>query len=212
MSSLITSCNDALAEIYKGRIDDLDEGSLEARECARSAPLILEEMADWSDSFVFARKRVQLASVTNDRPAEWLYAYASPPDMLAPLMIRQVETAATDLPIGGPWTFPHQDSIGLAFANEAGLIYSNVKTATLIYTRKNIEVGDLPPLGRRAFTLELATRLAWSLAKDKDLAARKKREAMQAKMEFIADEENKHPRASPRYISEVEYARQGIGV
>lgn len=212
MSSLITSCNDALAEIYKGRIEDLDEGSLEARECARSAPLILEEIADWSDAFAFARKRVVLAAVANDRAAEWLYAYAPPPDMLAPLGIRQVEDAATDLPLGGPFTFPAQDMIGLAFLSEGGLIYSNVETPTLIYTRKNIEVGELPPLGRRAFTLELAARLAWSLAKDKDLAAQKKREAMQAKLEFIADEENKTPRNAPRYVSEVEYARQGIGV
>ena len=33
-----------------------------------------------------------------------------------------------------------------------------------------------------------------------------------ARARFIADEENKNPRSSPRYTSEVEYARAGYGV
>lgn len=212
MAALITLCNRALAEIGKGQVDDLAEGSLEARECNRFAPALLEEMVEWSDCFPFARKRVALATVTNDRPAEWLYAYAAPNDMAAPLKIRRVEDDAVSLPITGPHTFPHQDEEPLAFEYEADRIFTNVESATLIYSRKTMEAGDLPALGQRAFVLELAARLAMPLTKDPKVARVKSEEAEIARSRFIADEENKAPRQTPRYVSEVEYARAGIGV
>ena len=212
MAALITLCNRALAEIGKGEVADLAEGSLEARECNRFAPAILEEMVEWSDSFPFARKRVVLALVANDRPAEWLYAYAAPDDMASPLAIRRVEEAAEDLPIAGPYTFPWQDMEPLAFGYEGNRIFSNVENATLIYSKKTLDAADLPALGQRAFVLELASRMAMPLAKDPKIAERVMRMAELARQRFIADEENKSPRATPRYVSEVEYARMGIGV
>jgi hypothetical protein len=98
-------------------------------------------------------KRQALASVANDRPAEWLYAYAEPADMAQPLALRQVEDAATDLPIAGPYPFPFQDAIPLAYLHEGGRIYANVPTATLVYARNSLEAGDMPPLVARAFEL-----------------------------------------------------------
>ena len=47
MATLITLCNQALAEIAKGQIASLDESSLEARECVRFAQPLLNEMIDW---------------------------------------------------------------------------------------------------------------------------------------------------------------------
>lgn len=212
MAALITLCNRALAEIAKGEVADLDEGSLEARECNRFAPALLEEMVEWSDSFPFARKRAVLALVTNDRPAEWLYAYAAPNDMASPLMIRRVEDDAENLPIAGPYTFPYQDMEPLAFGYEGGRIFTNVEDATLIYTKSTLEAADLPALGQRAFVLELAARMAMPLAKDPKIARAVAEAAEIARARFIADEENKNPRMTPRYVSEVEYARMGIGV
>lgn len=212
MSALITLCNQALAEIAKGSIADLDEGSIESRECKRFAQPLLEEMIDWSDALPFARSRIALAATTNDRGAEWLYAYAAPAGMGSPIAIRQVEDAAADLPIYGPFTFPMQDSMQIPYLHEGGLIYTNVEDATLIYSRATIDAADLPPLGRRAFVLELAARLAAPLAKDAKMAATLAERAELARARFIADEENKNPRSSPRYVSEVEYARAGYGV
>lgn len=210
MSALITLCNQALAQIAKGPIDDLDEGSLEARECKRFAQPLLEEMADWSDSFPFGRKRVALAQTVNTRDAEWLYAYAAPANLGAPIAIRAVEDAATDLPISGPWTFPIQDETPIPFLYEGGMIYTNVENATLIYSARNLEASDLPPLGRRAFVLELAARLATPLTKDAKIAKTVADQAEIARARFIADEENKSPRSAPRYVSEVDLARAGI--
>lgn len=212
MAALITLCNQALAQIAAGSIADLDEGSIESRECKRFAQPLLDEMADWSDSIMLGRTRVVLASVTNDRPAEWLYAYAVPADMRTAIAIRAVQDDAQYLPQAGPYTFPLQDSEPLAYMVEGSVIYSNVETATLVYAKSTITAGDLPPLGQRAFVTELASRIALPIKKDPKSAAQVANMAARDRARYIADEENKSPRGTTRYISEVEYARSGLSV
>lgn len=212
MASLISLCNQALAEIAKGQIASLNESSLEARECVRFAQPLLNEMADWSDEIPLGRTRIALAVTANDRDAEWLYAYAVPNGMGTPIGIREAQEAADDLPISGPYTFPYQNDDMPAFLHEGGVIYTNVEDATLIYTRAEIEANDLPPLGQRAFVLELAARLAGPLVKDHKIVDAKARQSEIARQRFIADEENKNPRRDARFTSAAEYARHGIGV
>lgn len=209
MASLIALCNQALAEVAKGQIASLDESSLEARECNRFAQSLLNEMADWSDEIPLGRKREVLAEIANPRDAEWLYAYAVPADMATPIAIRQDADAAHDLPVSGPWTFPWQDTEDLAFLHENGVIYTNVETATLIYTTATIEAAALSPLMQRAFVLELAARIAGPLTKDPKMVEAKARQAEIARQRAIADEENKNPRRTRRYTSDAEYARLG---
>lgn len=209
MASLIALCNQALAEVAKGQIASIDESSLEARECNRFAQSLLNEMADWSDEIPLGRKRGALAEIANDRPAEWLYAYAAPDDMATPIAVRQVQDAAGDLPTSGPWTFPWQDTEDLAFLHENGVIFSNVETPTLIYTVDTIEAATLSPLMQRAFVLELAARIAGPLGKDPKMVEAKARQAEVARQRAVADEENKNPRRGRRYTSDAEYARHG---
>jgi len=209
MASLIALCNQALAEIAKDQIADLQENSLESRECNRFAPGLLAEMLDWSDDLPLGRRRVVLAEIANDRPAEWLHAYAKPVDMGSPLAILPVEEAATSLPITGPYTFPAQADYDIAFLYEGDVIYTNVPQATLVYTKASIEIGELPPLLQRAFVLELAARLAGPLTKDSRIVDAKARQAEVARQRAIADEENKNPRKGSRYVSQAEYARLG---
>jgi hypothetical protein len=209
MASLITLCNQALAQIAAGSAASLDEPSIEAREAKRFAEPLLQEIIDWTD-WPFARKRVVLASIANDRPAEWLYAYASPADMAEPIALRMEQDDLSDgAPLGGPFTFPYQDASPLNFVNEGGVLYTNVENATLIYSRSTLEAGDLPPLLQRAFVLELAARIALPVKKDAGIAKALQQQAEVARSRAIADEENKSPRGSVRYTSEVEYARAG---
>jgi len=212
MAALIDLCNRALAMIAAGQIADLDEGSLESREAKRFGVPLLAEVADWGEApWSWLRKRVVLASVPNDRPAEWLYAYATPADMAQPIAIRRVEDAATDLPIAGPYPFPLQDAIPLAFIVEGGRIYANVPTPTLIYSTSLMDAGQMPPLVARAFELELAARIALPIKKDAQVARALFQQAEIAKARAMADEQNKQPQPAPRYTSEVEMARAGYG-
>lgn len=212
MASLIDLCNRALAAVAVGQIGSLDEPSLEAREVRRFAQPLLNEMADWSDMIPLGRKRDVLALLPNDRPAEWNYRYAAPADMAQPIAIRSVQPDASQLPIAGPYNFPMQDAVPLAFIHEAQSIYTNVENATLIYTGDQIPVTDLSPLMQKAFTDELAARVAMPLTKDVNVYARLANIAMQSRITALTDEENKTDRRQVRYVSEAEYARMGYGV
>jgi len=211
MTALVTCCNEALALLAAGSVASLTENSIEAREANRFAEPLLAELAEWTE-WSFLRKREVLAGIDNDRPAEWLYAYAVPADLGSPIAIRAVEDIATDLPTSGPYTLPIQDAVPSLFAVEGGTVYTNVADATLVYARCVTEADALPPLLRRAFVLELAARMALPLKKDGNVAKLVSQQAALAKVEAIAAEENKNPRRAVRYVSEAEYARVGVGV
>lgn len=199
--------NQAMVELAAPAIASLNEPSAEARACNAVAFAIMDELLDWTDWHWTETYQV-LASVPNDRPAEWLFAYAQPADCAAPIAIRSVETAASGLPVAGPSTFPVQDIIPLAFTMSNGKIYTNVATATLVYNRNGY--FQLPPLVARAYVLELAARTCFNLKKDAKREQVLMQKAIFAKGVAISDERNKVPRQSPRYISDAEYARMGI--
>lgn len=210
MAALIDLCNQALAEIWKGQIASLNEGSLEARECQRFAQTILNEMADWSDDLPLGRKRATLAQVPNSRPNEWRFAYATPADIAAPVAIIDPEHVGATA-IAGPFNQPDRLGLPLAFIFEGGIIYTNVEKAGLDYSSSTIDAADLSPLLQRAFVLELAARIAGPLVKDAKIVQAKAEQAEIARARALADEENKAPRREVRYVSEAELARMGIG-
>lgn len=210
-AALIKACNEALAQIAAGQIASLTENSIEARECNRFAEALLEEMADWT-TWRALIKREALAATTNDRPAEWLFCYQAPSDLADPIAVREVEDDATELPLGGPFPFPQQDAYPLAFIYEGDKIYSNVEDATLVYASSSLSAAQMTPLMRRAFVLELASRLALAVKKDAKIAKAMQDLAEVARGRAIADEENKIRVNERRYVSHAEYARMGIGV
>jgi hypothetical protein len=203
----VALCNQAMIELAAPSIASLNEPSAEARACAAVAFVIMEELVDWTEWHWTDTYQV-LALVPNDRPAEWLFAYALPADCATPLAVRSVEDAATSLPVAGPRTFPAQNAIPLAFTVSGGKLYTNVENATLVYNRTaNFQ---LPPLVRRAYVLELAARICFGIKKDAKRENTLMQKAAFAKAEAISDERNKVPRSSPRYVSDAEYARMGI--
>jgi hypothetical protein len=210
MSALISACNSALSRIAKDTITALDEESVEAQNCAIFAPEILAEMADWTNwpSMVV---RAALAGTTNDRPAEWLYAYAQPADFAKPVAIRRVEEDLTFAPEHSPpFTLPHQDRVRLGMTIEGGKVYSNVKDATLVYIKSQMTANDLSPSMRLAFVTELAARLAIPVGKlSERQVARLEQKAMMAKDEAIADALNSNEQIMPNYKSDAEWAREG---
>lgn len=203
----VALCNQALLELAAPAIASLNEPSAEARACAAVAFVILDEIVDWTE-WQWTETYQVLAQVPNDRPAEWLFAYALPSDCATPIAVRGVQADATSLPLGGPGTFPRQAAIPLAFTVGDGKVYTNVETATLVYNRTGN--FQLPPLVARAYVLELAARTCFGIKKDAKRENVLMQKAAFAKAEAISDERNKVPRQSPRYISDAEYARMGI--
>lgn len=211
MSALITACNEALALIMKDEITSLDEGSIEARYCNLFAQPLLEEVADWC-AWPNLIKRTSLAEVTNDRAAEWLYAYQMPADYGEFIAIRKVEEDAQMLPdLSPPFTLPVQDRFNYAAKVEGGKVYTNVESAILVYSASKMTVSDMTPKVRRAFVLELAARLAAPVGKmsARDIASMMNN-ALMAREEGIADAMNKNPQIEPTYASSAELARAGL--
>lgn len=210
MATLDDICNLALAEIAAGPITTTTDGSIEAREVSRFAAALLAEVSLWSD-WSWAIARTSLTETTNDRPAEWLYAYLVPANCARPLAVRQPQNSANALPLGGPWSFPLQDMMPLAFLHEGGLIYANVESAILVYCATLSDPALLPPLVRRAFALELAARVAIPIRKDVTLARELAQAAEIARARAIAEDFNQRAKSPATHVSQAAFARAGIG-
>lgn len=210
MATLVDICNMALAEIAAGPISGMSDNAIEAREAGRFALPLLAEIALWSD-WSWAVARAVLTETTNDRPAEWLHAYAVPATCVRPLAIRRSEQVATMLPEAGAYAFPLQDGLPLAFLHEGGLIYSNVAEASLVFIAALADPTVLPPLVQRAFVLELAARLAVPVRKDVGLARQLASVAELARDRAIAEDRNQRAASAPRFVSEAAMARAGWG-
>lgn len=210
MADIITSCNEALSKIAKGLITALTESSVEAKYCNLLQQPLVDEMADWC-SWPQLIKRQTLVAVTNDRPAEWVYAYAKPSDYGEPIAIRKVEDDLTTAPlVETPYTLPQQDKYPLGFIVEGGKVYTNVETAALVYSSSTLTFADFTPMMRRAFVDELAARLAAPVAKlSMGRVDVLKREAMVSKLDAISHAENKNPRQEVKFTSMSEFAREG---
>jgi hypothetical protein len=210
MPTLDDICNMALAEIAAGPITDVTDNSIEAREISRFALPLLSEVSLWSD-WSWMVTRTALTETINDRPAEWTHAYLVPGNCARALAIRQVQENAAHLPHGGPFPFPVQDAIPLAFLHEGGLIYANVWNATLLFVATMTDPTIMSPLLQRAFALELAARVAVPIRKDTGLARALGQTAELARARAIAEDENQRARRPARFVSETAFARAGIG-
>ena len=210
MATLDDICNLALAEIAAGPIIHLTDNSIEAREASRFAIPLLAEVSLWSD-WSWAVTRANLANAANDRPAEWTGAYTLPSNCARPLAIRCPQDNAGYLPQGGPFAYPVQDAIPLAFLHEGGLIYCNVPNAMLVYVATLTDPTVLPPLVQRAFALELAARIAIPIRKDTALARELGAAAELARARAIAEDYNQRVLRPASFVSVAALARRGIG-
>lgn len=215
MASRISLMNEALAQLPTAPIVTEEENSPAAREVVRYFDRVVAELLEIHD-WGFATKRSALAVLTNDREDEWAYAYAVPGDMGTPRMvIPDLESLGLSIPVEGPFTPPYYEvwagidqAFGPTFIIEGGKVYTNIEDATLEYGRSTIEPASMPALFQQAVVMELASRIAMPVKKDRALKADLIKEAEAAKARAMADDENRHPRQFPRaFTSEAAIAR-----
>lgn len=198
--SRLSVCNQALAELPDAPIAALDEKSLQARECGRVYDACLAgllEAHEWS----FANKRVVLAALANDRPNEWLYAYALPTDMGTP---RSVLPPNGTIPL--PWAYLQNN-----YLTESGILYTNQAMAVLDYGASSVAESVMPAKFVRALVLDIASRIAMPLIKNREIKGDLIKQFEVEKERAIAIDMNRQPQGYPPYIGEAEYARAGYG-
>lgn len=210
MANKLSIFNEALAEIHADYIEDVDDAGPGARYCRLHFDNLMTELLEWCD-WGFAVRRAALATVPNDRPAEWVYAYAAPSNMARARYLRDPNDLEYDeLPAYGPSASPWQDTTPSPFLHESGTIYSNIENAVLSYSRNDVDVSELPPLARRALALALASRIAAPVRKDVKLSGQMIQMAEVARERAIADELSRAPNLTPRWVSDAEFARAGM--
>lgn len=174
MTSVVSICNLALANIAKKDINSLTEASAEARACNRFYEVtrdILLQAYPWR----FAGKTQSLAQLTNDKPGAWAYAYRRPTDCLKVRWIRP-EYSLTD-----PCPQSLQDEISNPYEIEGEMIYCNLSPAFLRYTFRLTDPTKFPPLFVEALAWHLAVRIAMPLTRDPKIRADAFQLAMAAK-------------------------------
>lgn len=213
---VVSLCNEALAEVPADAISTLEETSLEAEWCARLyAPTLqtLFERHDWK----FPNQRLALAEIDNDRPVEWLHAYERPTNCWAELRVfpasevtgevsyfQGQQLSPTVAYYWPPQVLPYRYLIS------GNTIYTNVEDAILEFVGDASE-GFFPALFRRAFVLELATRLVMPIKKDRQRQGDLYKAAANALDIAMADSINRDNSQSTYgdFVNESEIARGG---
>lgn len=155
--------NEALALLPAEPVTNIDEQSLEARECRRFYKPVVAEMLE-AHHWGLATRRVALAQIANDRAGEWSLAYAKPADMAFP--VQMMDTGS----VYAGWTFrdgSYWTANGLKlFEQVGGKIYSQITAGVLEYTSFAITEADFTNLFKRIVVLELAARICQPITKN----------------------------------------------
>lgn len=210
----ISICNKALSRVKQqalsGSLDDPgNDNKNSARECRLWYKTIVRQVLT-AHHWGLATVRTELATVTNDRTAEWGAAYAPPSDMAFPVMLG---------PYSDSTSISYYRGVGYLLASlygrpvfryESGKIYALVDGASLDYVSFNITEQDFNDAVEGLVVLFLASQLARSLAKDDKLAKELHDEGVARMNLEIAQSLNL---TQPRYghqLSEGEMARMGF--
>lgn len=207
MAVSITICNLALGDLRAPPIADVNEETVEARECRRYYPHSLAMMLD-DYSWTFCKRVESLAVLANnERSSEYAYAYALPSNCAMALRLLPSGTMASDYTAWGwPYNQVPQPSWWTAFIVENGVLYSNVQDAVLEYSINDAEEADFPPLFREALRKLLAANLAVPLRDDANMKRMLLQEAELARQAAIASDMNRAPMREP--VDEVAWARR----
>jgi len=216
MFSKLDIWNLALAMIRAKLVQSENEDSLEAQHCRLHYPSVIASLLEGPHDWGFATRRMVLNAVTNDRDAEWLYAYGLPADMASPtFVLPDLDGLGLGVPIplpGNPyfevWS-TLREQLAAPYIIENGVLYTNAENASLGYITSEIEPGAIPAKLVDAIAAELAARLAMPVKGDKKLRDEYRNEAEGLRQRAMADDANRQPMSQHPYVSEAERVREG---
>lgn len=211
----IDICNKALSRIGQAQLSGtLGDPSNNAKQAGREANLHykstvrgLLEAHHWN----LATKRASLIETTNTRSLEWGFAYAPPADIAFPVSI-YMPGDSTVSPIAY-----YRGLKGLyatimgqpLFTYSGGVIYTFVGPAELEYTSLDITEQQFTQQLEDVIVLFLASKFAYSLAKDHRMGNEIKQEAIAELDKAIASNLNEQNQTYGDTLSESELARNG---
>jgi hypothetical protein len=189
MAVSITICNLALGELRANPIADVNEASLEARECRRYYPHVLKLLLEDPDhSFSFGGFIEQLAQLyDNARSNEWNYAYAKP--ATAGVVRKLIPNAR--------------------FLIDGSTIYTNAAPAYADCSLRDIDESVMPASFIDAMAYALAARCAIPIRNDREIKRDMVQQAEVARQRAIADDRNIQGKGGTSMDEEVARIRLG---
>lgn len=212
--NIVQICNEAIGDLPAHPIVGIDDDRPEARECSRYLNGVVADLIGLHD-FSFARRRVELATITNDRAGEWGYAYALPDEHSSSVRLVWNYDATSNLMVVTPLLYWPAQDMGynlLDYVEADGKLYANLENAVLEYSVDAVEPNKWPALFAQAVIRTLASRIYRPILGEKadtQEQAYKDNKAQRAVNEAIADDLNRNPRRRKTYTSEAEMARGG---
>ena len=158
MTSKVSICNLALANVAATSITNIDEESAEAAACRlfyEPTLASLLEIYPWR----FAKRTVALAEVTNTKPNKWLKAFRRPTGC------RKVRRVTDELMLDDT------DAAGVPHEIEGSVIFCNLPVAFLEYTADQPDPTKYSALFVEALSWQLAVKLAMPLTRDPKVRA-----------------------------------------
>lgn len=199
-------CNGSLSLLKESPIASMEQGGSAARECRtwykKTVRWLLEEHA-WG----LATKRSPLAALaTNDRTAEWLYAYAAPRDLAFPVDIIPLNGSGAIGYYQGlkQFTLPQQ-----RFKREGSVIYSRVPGAYLAHTSLDVTEADFSEQFVITIQFYLASRMAIGLRGSEKMRDRYAADGLTALQNAKAKNLNEQRQTYGDAISDTERSRAG---
>lgn len=185
------------------------EPGRQARLHYKSVVRMLLSKHHWNN----ATRRAALVAGTNNRSAEWLFAYAAPADMAFPVSM-------SDTQLDGTAPVAYYRGLGALYATlygkpmfmySEGAIYSQLTDGVLEYVSYDITENDFSEEMEQMVIAFLAARFAYGIAKNAKLGAALEEEAINKLDSAIASNlnEQKHTYGN-HYLSDGELARNGV--
>ena len=211
--NLVQLCNEAISDLPAHPIGGIEDSRTEARECNRHLNGVVSEligMHDWS----FAKRRISLAAVDNDRTGEWAYAYALPDEIVSPIvLVRDYSAASAPGIVATPMLYwptinPGYEQIDYTLADTK--LYTNLDLAILEYSLDAVEPNKWHPLFQQAVIRLLAARIYRPILGEKADTREwivKQQSAERALNEAIADDLNRFPRRRKEFVPEAVMVR-----
>lgn len=214
--NIVQICNEAISDLPAHPITDINDSAKEARECARHLPGVVSDLVGVHD-FDFVRRREALAAVTNERSAEWAYAYALPDEIVSPVkLVWDYESNSLPGYVFTPvlyWGAFDLSQRSIDYDVADGVLYTNLEEAILEYSTDALEPNKWSPLFAQAVIRTLASRIYRPILGEKADTQEwvvKNQAAQRAMNEAVADDLNRNPRQRKAFVSDGAMAR-GVG-
>jgi hypothetical protein len=191
-------CNLALSHIGKGAIQNIDEGSTEAQQCALHYDQCRKELLGGNYDWSFSRSRQSLAQeTTNLRSDIWGYAYAKPANFIRVIVPKAKEPNMSQ----GMYyvnqalaNFSARSSVDITMGDyeiaSDGLIYTNLLPVFMNYVEDKVNAGDYTPGFIAAFSFGLSGKIAYALTRDSGVTKMALERAEQMRSKYEAADAN----------------------